>query len=419
MALFQRSAPAGGNGASQGASPLQMAMAARQQNDMIRHMILRGGSLDGKSWSPAAVNMWQALNPGVPATIAPGTVMTAYLRNVGLIKKLWLQFKATITAGASTTQTLGKLGIDAFVSNVTVYDLANNTRVNTTGWHLRAVANAKRRRTFGASYTTDMATIMGYGAVNNRVNYAAATIAANGTSELDLILEVPFAYTDRDLRGALYADTTQASVLVQVTLNPNMFVTSTADASQALYQSGGTDLATLSAVSWQIYQNYLDQLPRLANGVPLLPPDDIATAYVLTNTVSALPVANQDNTTAFINARRFQSLVVGYDNAGTLNANGSDINSIAITSANFTNILKTDGKTLHLMARDHIGSDMPQGFYYLDFRDRPIDTDQYGNMQIVINPSSVGGSTALFLFGWEAFGKIGQINQGGSIPSGA
>lgn len=399
-------------------SPLQQAMMARQQNEQIRHIILRGGTLDGKNWLPPAINMWQAINPALPASVAPGTVLSAYLRPVGLIKKLFIEFKATVTAGASTTQTLTPIGLDNFISNITVYDLANNTRINTTGWHLRMVANAKRRRIFGAAYSNDLSGIVGYGNNNNRINFAPATIAANGNSEIDLQIEVPFAYSDRDLRGALFASTTQASVLVSVTLNPNMFVASTADKTLAMYQSGGTDLATLSAVQWQVNQNFLDQLPKI-NGVPLLPPDDIATAYVLTNTASTLPVANQDNTTPFINARRFQSLAMIYDNAGVLNVNGSDINYLALTSANYTNIYKTDAKTLQLLARDHLGVDPPTAMYYWDFRDRPIDTDQFGNMQIVVNPSSVGGATSQLLFGWEAFAKIGQINQGGSIPSGA
>lgn len=411
---------AGRNGGGAQATALQMAMAARAQNETIRHVILHGGSLDGgNSWIAPAVNMWQAINPGLAASIGPGSVLTANIRPVGLNKKLWVQIRATVTAGATSLQTLGKLGIDQLVSNITVYDLANNTRINTTGWHLRAVANAKRRRTFGASYTTDMATIMGYGAVNNRINYAPATIAANGSTEIDLVFEVPFAYTDRDLRGALFASTTQATVTVQVTLNPAMFAASTDDPVPALYVSAGSDKATLSAVTWQVYQNYLDQLPQLSDGSTILPPDDISTAYVLTNTSSGVLVANQDNTIPFINQRRFQSLTFIYDNAGVLNVNGGDVNSVSIVSANFTNIYKTDGKILELQARDHMGSDMPPGGYYFDFRERPIDTDQYGNMQMVFNPSSVGSSAAILLLGWEAFGKIGQINQSGSMPSGA
>jgi hypothetical protein len=39
-------------------------------------------------------------------------------------------------------------------------------------------------------------------------------------------------------------------------------------------------------------------------------------------------------------------------------------------------------------------------------------------MQLVINPSSVGGSAATFMYGWEAFGVIGLVNQGGSLPMG-
>jgi hypothetical protein len=39
-------------------------------------------------------------------------------------------------------------------------------------------------------------------------------------------------------------------------------------------------------------------------------------------------------------------------------------------------------------------------------------------MQLVINPSSVGGSGAFFLYGWEAYGIIGLVNQGGSLPQG-
>jgi hypothetical protein len=77
-----------------------------------------------------------------------------------------------------------------------------------------------------------------------------------------------------------------------------------------------------------------------------------------------------------------------------------------------------DGRMLGLFGRNQIGGDFPAGMYYLDFRHRPIDTNQFGNMQLVINPASVGGSGAVFLYGWEAFGVIGLVNQGGSIPMG-
>jgi len=387
----------------------------QSQNMAARSLILRGGQI-GKTYFPPAIDVWQPQNPNLPSGVAPGSVLTCYLRNVGLVKRLIFRFTATVTAGASSQQNLTPLGLANFISNVTFYDLGNNQRINTTGWHLTAVASAKRRKVFGAAYTSDNP--LGYGANNNRVMYAPASIAANASSEIDFQLEIPFVKNDTDLRGAIYADVTQATMQVQITLNPNMFVSSTADPTLAMYQSAGSDLATLSSISVNFWQNYLDQLPRAPNGAPILPELDLGTAYLLNNTASGLPVANQDNAAAFVNSRTYESVAFIYDNNGTLNVNGSDINNIKLQSANFTNLLYLDGKMIGLMQRNIIMDDFPKGMYYLDFRHRPIDTNQYGNMQLVINPSSVGGSGAVFLYGWEAYGIIGLVNQGGSLPMG-
>jgi hypothetical protein len=397
------------------AQPAPQRASPQQQNMMARQLILRGGQL-GQTYYPPAIDVWQPQNPQLQSGVGPGSVLTFYLRNVGLVKRLVVRFKATVTAGATSQQNLTPWGLANFISNVTFFDLGNNQRINSTGWHLTAVASAKRRRIFGAAVTTD--TPLGYGNNNNRVMFAPPSIAANGNSEIDFQLEVPFVKNDIDLRGAIYADVTQATMQVQLTLNPNMFVSSTADPTLAVYQSAGADLATLSALQVNFWQNYLDQLPRAPNGAPILPGQDVGTAYMLTNTSSGLPVANQDNAASFINARTYESVTFGYDNNGTLNVNGADINFIKLQSANFTNLLNLDGKMIGLMMRNIIADDFPKGMYYLDFRHRPIDTNQYGNMQIVVNPSTVGGSAAVILYGWEAYGVIGLVNQGGSIPSG-
>jgi hypothetical protein len=383
------------------------------QNMAARSLILRGGQV-GNMYFPPAIDVWQPQNPQLQSGVGPGSVLSFYLRNVGLVKRVVLRFKATVTASAQQ-QNLTSWGLANFVSNVTFFDLGNNQRINTTGWHLTAIASAKRRRVFGAAYSSD--TPLGYGNINNRVMYAPSSIAGGANSEIDFQLEIPFVKNDVDLRGAIYADVTQATMQLQITLNPNMFVVSTADPTLAVYQSAGANAATLSNLSVQMYQNYLDQLPR-AGGVPILPGLDIGTAYLLNNTASALPVANQDNGAAFVNQRTYESVTFAYNNNGTLNANGDDLNYVQLQSANFTNILNLDGKMLGLMCRNVIMDDFPKGMYYLDFRHRPIDTNQFGNMQLVINPSSVGGSAAVFYYGWEAYGIIGLVNQGGSIPMG-
>lgn len=388
----------------------------QQQNAMVRQLILRGGAL-GQMYFPPAVDMWQQLNPILPSSVGPGSVITIQLRNVGLVKRLVVEFSATVTAGATSTQTLTALGLANLISNVTFIDLGNNTRINTTGWHLNLVSSVKRRRVFAAAYTSD--TPNGYGNNNNRVMYAPATIAANGSTPIRFILEIPFVKNNHDLRGSIFADVTNATMAVQITLNPQMFVSSTADATLAVYQSGGSDLAALSAVAVQCNQNYLDQLPRNPQtAAPILPALDLGTAYLLNNTASGLPVVNQDNGFAFVNARSYESVAMIYDNNGTLNVNGSDLNYIQVTSANFTQILRYDGMMAVTQERDILGDDFPRGVRYLDFRHRPISTDMYGNMQIIVNPSSVLGSAAVILFGWESYGVIGQVNQGGSLPMG-
>ncbi len=400
-------------GTKNGAAPQQVD--PRTQNMAARQLILRGG-VAGGVYYPPAIDVWQPQNPPIQNSVAPGSVLTFYLRNVGLVKRLVCRFTATVTNPAGPTQNLTALGLANFISNVTFFDLGNNQRINTTGWHLTAIASAKRRRVFGAAYTSD--TPLGYGNNNNRTMFAPSSIASNTATEIDFQLEIPFVKNDMDLRGAIYADVTQATMQVQLTLNPNMFVANTADATLAVYQSTTGVLPVLSDFTFQAFQNYLDQLPRMPNGVPILPNLDLGTAYLLNNTSSGLPIANQDNGAAFVNSRTYESVSFIYDNNGTLNVNGSDLNYVQLQSANFTNILNVDGKMLSLMERNIIMDDFPRGMHYLDFRNRPIDTNQYGNMQLVINPSTVTGAGAVILYGWEAYGIIGLVNQGGSIPMG-
>lgn len=408
-------------------------MSPSQANQIIRNLILRGGTLGGQYFAPA-IDVWQPQNPVLPASPGPGSVLTFQLRNVGLVKRLVIRFTATVNAPAETYNlALTPLGLMNFISNVTFFDLGNNQRINSTGWHLTIISCAKRKRIYGANYVTD--TPFGFGGGvqaahtdngpgypnNTNVQYAPEAIDAGDSATVVFQLEVPFVANDVDLRGAIYADVTQATMQVQVTINPNFFVASGADPTLAVYQSSGATLGTLSNVSVQYWQNYLDQLPSVVqNGakVPLLPQLDIGTAYMLTNSSSGLPVVNQDNNASFVNSRTYQSVVFIYDNNGTLNNNGSDLTYIQLQSANFTNILYLDGGMIELIERNVFGADLPLGTYYLDFRHRPIDTNQYGNMQLVIKPSNVGGSGAAFLYGWEAYGIIGLVNQGGSIPSG-
>ena len=162
--------------AKSNAAPAQAQGSPIMANNNARTLILRGGQV-GNAYFPPAIDVWQPLNPPLPSTVSPGTVLTFNPRNVGLIKRLVVRIKATVTAGATSTQTLTKLGLQNLISNISFFDLGNNQRINTTGWHLNLISTAKRRRVFGAAYTTD--TPNGYGNNNNRLMYAPSTGRAN------------------------------------------------------------------------------------------------------------------------------------------------------------------------------------------------------------------------------------------------
>lgn len=377
------------------------------QNVMARQILLS-----------SCIDAWQEIYSQSFGANLAGQVVNVPLRNVGLIKRLIVQVEAEIAGTAGPTHTLTTLGMSNFFSNITFTDLSNNTRINTTGWHLMTVASAKNRFAYGASFVGSTGVTNPYGYGNNYTNVvtAPATITADpGTSNVFAMFEIPFAYSDTDLRGAIFANVVNATMNLQLTVNPNMLAISTdTDAVGAVYQSSNTTRATLDGFTIKVYQNYLDQIPVTQNG-PVLPLLDISTAYILQNTTQSGIVANADNNIPYANFRDFLSTTLIYNNAGTLNA-GSDINYFAIQSANYTNILKTNFKQNALQGRLRLASDFPKGMYYWDHRAKPISTIQYGNMGLIVNPSSVT-TGASFLIGYEALAVINQVTQAGSLAS--
>lgn len=358
-----------------------------------------------------AIDLWLPIAQGT-ITTGVGSQINIPGRNLGLVKRFMIKLIAPVTPSAQN-QTLGPMGPAALLSNVTLTDLNGQVRVNTPGWHLQAIATAKRRRVFGAAATSD--TPFGYGNNFTSVMAAPATLTGGaGASNVFATFEVPVSYSDTDLRGGIWASITNATFNLQFTLNPNMFaVAAAADATQALYQSAGAAAATIGTVQYIIYQNCLDQIPFDGQGNRILPYQDIGTAYTLLNTPLGGIVANQDNPFPYPNFRDIMSTVVIYNNAGTLNV-GSDIGYWALQSANYTNIFKYDPFTSALLTRLIIGDDTPKGMYYFDHRAKPINTLQYGNMALLLNPTTVNAGASM-LIGIEALALIGAITAAGSL----
>lgn len=375
-------------------------MTPQQANGLARMACIRQG-----------VDMWQQIFTTTLTSGVAGAVLNIPLRQVGLVKRLLVRVQAQVQANGQT-MTLAPFGPTQMFSSAILTDLSNQTRINTAGWHLFGVASAKRRQLYGAAYTTDSPS--GYGANFPQVMAAPATITTNpAAANVFCEFEIPCSYTDEDLRGAIYMNVTNATAYLQLTVNPNFFVTSTADPTFAVYKSSSATLGLIPSFVVTVYQNYLDQLPLSQNGGPVLPLLDLSTAYLLNTTPVGALVNNQDVPIPYANFRDFMSTFAILDNNGTLNT-GSDINYWALQSANYTNILKYDPQVTAFLARATFKGDPPAGTYYFDHRRKPISTIQYGNMQLVLNGLNLNAAASLTM-GYEQLALINMITQAGSL----
>ncbi len=357
--------------------------------------------------------------PLAPITItgnnaAQNTTQVVIPNNVGLNTKLVIEVTGTLaptSAAVGDTLTRTQLGLYNFFSNITLTDLNNVQRINTPSWHLALLAASRNRTPFGAAFANDSPANMGstFAVMNGP---QAVTVS----QQFRIFFEVPIAYSDADLRGAIWANVTSAQWRLSMTINPNLVAPSaTTDATQSAYQSASANVGVLSAVTIQVYQEYLDQIPR-SGGQPMLPALSLAYNYLLTQTTLTGMTANADFPVFYPNYRTILSTIAIYDQNGTLNA-GTDISYLAIQVANMNYLTKWDPFRCALQTRNMIGTDFPKGCYLLDHRRKPIDTNQYGNMSFVLNASSVAASSSLLL-GYEMLAIQSQAINAGSLQGG-
>jgi len=141
-------------------------------------------------------------------------------------------------------------------------------------------------------------------------------------------------------------------------------------------------------------------------------------SYLLNTTFFVGMTVGQDFPIPFPNYRNIQSMTLVYDNGGVLNG-GTDINYLALQSANYTNIFKVSTWMQAIITRAILQVDMPIGCYYFDFRKKPLSTVQYGNLSLVVNPSSVGSTfPATFYVLFEQLAQQNQVVGAGSIAGG-
>lgn len=344
-------------------------------------------------------------------------------RNVGLILGFWVKVVANLHNGSAVQVNLTDFGPSNLFSQIQFNDLNNNTRIQTTGWHMNFLNTYKGRQPFGGALvrTTGIDTPVNYGSNWAAQNSAPATIAAAGDGTITFWYYVPLAYSENDLRGAVYANVVNATMQLNLTPNPTPTVQNGTDSTAAMYvgnAAGSTALAVISSMTVTVYQQYLDQLP-VGNAGVILPILDLATIYELKNTTFTAITATNDFPMQYSNFRDFLSTFAVYVNTAATGARGvgADINYWALQSANFTNIWKKEpGLVMLEQSRQVIQDDNPPGVYYFSSREKPISTVQYGNMQLVLNPVTAGAG-AYVLAGYEDFALVQTLSMAGSLAA--
>jgi P3 major capsid protein len=360
-------------------------------------------------------------------------VVNVIPRNVGLIRGFWVKIVAVYNNQSGQTATVSDFGPANILNQIQFNDLNNNTRIQTTGWHVDFINSIKARRPFGASLirggsgsTTggiDAPTNYGSNFGSTFIIFAPQTIANNAAANVSTVTMwwyVPLAYSPDDLRGSVYANVVNATMQLNLTFNTRSGVLASTDSTSAVYTlAAGATAASfvMSQATVTVYQDYLDQIPAGQSG-PILPVLDLATIYELKNTTVTAIVPAQDFPVQYSNFRDFLSTIAIFVNTGSsgARASGSDINTWALQSANFTNIWKLEPGLIATRTRNHLGTDMPPGTYYFGSREKPISTTQYGNMQLVLNAITAGAG-AYMLLGYEDLALVQTLSVAGSLAA--
>lgn len=379
----------------------------QKDNDQAQALVLAG----------ARPMIQPTMSQTVPGSnTAQGQTITFNLNNVGLQTKLTVEITGSLACPAGETITATPWSLANLFSQVVLTDLSNIQRINTTGLHLFALASLRSRGAFGAAFVNDSPVKMGSNF--SVIDGPASVNNAAGTVNFTMFFELPLAYHDNDLRGAIYSNVTNAQWRLQLTVNPNFFSGSGAtDTLFSCYQSNQANpAATLTNFKIVVYQHYLDQLPRGSNGQPIVPLFSLSWNYLIINTVSTGMVATQDFPVQYANFRTFLSTIAIFDNGGTLNT-GSDVNYVAIQVANQTYLERLDPLMSSLRTRQMLGDDYPAGTYVFDHRRWPIVTDQFGNTQFVLNASQVNAGANLQMM-YEMLSIQNQAINAGSLAAG-
>lgn len=339
----------------------------------------------------------------------PGGTTRIKLQNVGIITKLRLYVTANVTIGTANAVQSNK-GPYNLIDRIRVADFANQDRVNCSGFQLWQANCVRNRRIWGANNGSATSII-------TNPSYPIAT----GAKQVSFFIDVPIAYDVtnpiiglQDMRGALLAQTGVGELYVSIDWLKTLV--SQAGDIDALYSGAGTttvvETVAGSSLSVRVLQEYIfPQAIPGTNNVPM-PMQDLMTVYELNGYVKSSDnlAVNQEK---LINVPNVRSVIGAYYNYVTAGAQAQGNVSKIRFVANGNNCITEEFEIAALFRqRDWLDSDMPAGAMFSTFRERPIETSLYGNVQIGFTPAVVSGGNQYVELMWEDFYVSGAALPG-------
>jgi hypothetical protein len=364
-------------------------MTPAQQTQLARQSI----------WQNAKPILQRVTSKTFTTVAAGGNTMAVNPLQIGFLRRFIIEVTGTITnttttGGANITLTRTPNGVDNLISNISFNDFTGNPRHNCSGRSLSYVEAMKYRRIPGAAYTSD--SVSGFGS-NVASNACPATIAPNagGTASATVtrVYELPIMQDDgRQMAGGLWLGVNNQSTLLNITLNPTPIAQATGDVLGAIYVgSAGVAAGTLTNVTVNVYQDYWNNVPTDKSGNPILPVNDLQTAYMITETNSGLTFSvGQPSSWNYPTFSKLLGTYLAFNNGATGSADlypGTDLTQIALVVSNYSIIKQYDPNVLDRITRDIMGTSFPLGQYAISSRMHPLDVSQYPSLQLQLTPS--------------------------------
>lgn len=345
-------------------------------------------------------------------TGALGQTTRIKLFNVGVLTSLSILVTCPVTIAVAVAVPSQKAPYN-LINRISILDYDGTARIQISGLQLYILNSVIARQPYG--YNNQQAAQAGAGIVTNP---SVPTAIANGT--IQFYLQVPICLDDnrwhglaQDLSGAIYAQTGVGDLYLAIDWNSTLVANNNIE---AVYAGAGTTTVVLNGVtgpSVQVWQKYFMPQPVGQQGQLPLPMLDLTTVYELNGNLRTADniVANAEKLINIPNVRKVIGVYVSFVNGAGLAILGTTDLTLLRMIVNGNNVLEEWSQIAQQVEQRVVTEgDVLPGTYYWSYRDKPIYTAIYGNVQIGFTPNTVAG-TPYFELMFESF-----YTKGSNLP---